>query len=322
MMVSWQTRMLNGLMRVAVKRRVARQPLDTAHIAETRSRLARLAARNVLPEGVTIAAADAGGVTAEWVKPAGLEVPGKTVLYLHGGGYVVGDPTLYRMFTWRLAEAACARVLAIDYRLAPEHPYPAAVEDALASYRWLLDNGHDGSDIALAGDSAGGNLVLVLLLRLREEGLPLPASAVCYSPWTDLTGSGASVTLNARRDPMLPGHRLRDMAHLYAPHADLRDPMLSPAFADFRGLPPLALFVGSTEVLLDDAIRVSDQARYAGVAVDLTIAPAQPHVYPVLARFLPEGRQAVAASGRFLLAHWLRAAGAHEHVARSTRAIA
>ncbi len=321
-MVSWQTRMLNGLMRVAVKRRLARQPLDPAHIAETRARLARLAARNVLPEGVTIAAADAGGVAAEWVQPGGLKVPGKSILYLHGGGYMVGDPTLYRMFTWRLAQAACCRILAIDYRLAPEHPYPAAVEDALASYRWLLDQGHDGSDIALAGDSAGGNLVLVLLLRLREEGLPLPASAVCYSPWTDLTGSGGSVTLNARRDPMLPGHRLRESAHLYAPHMDHRDPMLSPVFADFRGLPPLALFVGSTEVLLDDAVRVGDRARYAGVEVELTIAPAQPHVYPVLARFLPEGREAVAASDRFVLAHWLRATETRVRVTQPARAIA
>ncbi len=321
-LVSWQTRLVNGLLRVTVKRRLARETMNPARVEETRARLARLAARNTLPENVTITAVDANGVAGEWVDAPGLQVPGKTLLYLHGGAYTVGDPTLYRMFTWRLAAAACCRVLAIDYRLAPEHPYPAAVEDAVASYRWLLENGHDGSDLALAGDSAGGNLVLVLLQRLRAEGLPLPASAVCYSPWTDLTGSGASVTLNARRDPMLPGHRLREAAHLYAPDADLTDPLLSPLFANYRNLPPLAIHVGSTEVLLDDALRVADRARSAGVEVDLTVWPSQPHVFPVLARFIPEGRQAIGQSGRFLLAHWLCAADLRDSVSPRSRSIA
>ncbi|TVS16508.1 MAG: alpha/beta hydrolase [Gammaproteobacteria bacterium] len=321
-MVSWQTRLVNGLLRVTVKRRLAGETMDAARVVETRSRLARLAARNVPPPDVSIGAVNANGVAAEWVDAPGLQVPGKTLLYLHGGAYTVGDPTLYRMFTWRLAAAACCRVLAIDYRLAPEHPYPAAVEDAVASYRWLLENGHDGSDLALAGDSAGGNLVLVLLQRLRAEGLPLPASALCYSPWTDLTGTGASVTLNARRDPMLPGHRLREAATLYAPDADHRDPLLSPLFADFRDLPPLAIHVGSTEVLLDDALRVADRARAAGVKVELSVWRAQPHVFPLLARFIPEGRQAIAQSGRFLLAQWLCAADLRDSFSQRARNIA
>ena len=308
-MVSWQTRMVNGFLRLAVKRRLAAQTLDAEQAVAARGRLAKMAARNRLPANVTIEPVDAGGVPAEWVSTTGLRVPGKTLLYLHGGGYTVGTPELYRVFTWRLAEAACCRVLAIDYRLAPEHPYPAAVEDAVASYRWLLDQGHSGHDLAVAGDSAGGNLVLVLLQRLREEGLPMPASALCYSPWTDLTGSGASVILNARRDPMLPGHRLRDAAELYAPGADHRDPLISPLFADLHGMPPLSIHVGSTEVLLDDSTRLADRARSAGVSVDLNIWPAQPHVFPVLARLLPEGRQALHMSGRHLLAHWLMVRG-------------
>lgn len=308
-MVSWQTRMVNGFLRLAVKRRLATETLDADQAVAARARLAKLAARNRLPEEVAIEPVAAGGVPAEWVSAPGLRVPGKTLLYLHGGGYTVGNPELYRIFTWRLAEAACCRVLAIDYRLAPEHPYPAAVDDAVASYRWLLEQGHDGQDLAVAGDSAGGNLVMVLLQRLRAEGLPLPASAICYSPWTDLTGSGASVTLNARRDPMLPGHRLLEAAEMYAPGADHRDPLISPLFADFEGLPPLSIHVGSTEVLLDDSTRLADRARSAGVSVDLHIWPAQPHVFPVLARLLPEGRQALNMSGRFLLAHWLMARG-------------
>lgn len=308
-MVSWQTRMVNGFLRLAVKRRLASETLDAEQAVAARARLAKLAARNRLPADVAIEPVAAGDVPAEWISAPGLRVPGKTLLYLHGGGYTVGNPELYRIFTWRLAEAACCRVLAIDYRLAPEHPYPAAVDDAVASYRWLLEQGHEGRDLAVAGDSAGGNLLMVLLQRLREEGLPLPASAICYSPWTDLTGSGASVTLNARRDPMLPGHRLREAAELYAPGADHRDPLISPLFADFGGLPPLSIHVGSTEVLLDDSTRLADRARSAGVSVDLNIWPAQPHVFPVLARLLPEGRQALNMSGRFLLAHWLMARG-------------
>lgn len=301
--------MVNGFLRLAVKRQLATGTLDAEQAVATRARLSKLAARNRLPTDVTIEPAEAGGVPAEWVTAPGLRVPGKTLLYLHGGGYTVGSPELYRVFTWRLAEAACCRVLAIDYRLAPEHPYPAAVDDAVASYRWLLEQGHEGQDLAVAGDSAGGNLVMVLLQRLREEGLPLPASAICYSPWTDLTGSGASVTLNARRDPMLPGQRLLDAAKMYAPGADHRAPLISPLFADFEGLPPLSIHVGSTEVLLDDSTRLADRARSAGVSVDLNIWPAQPHVFPVLARLLPEGRQALNMSGRFVLAHWLMARG-------------
>ncbi len=308
-MVSWQTRMVNGVLRLAVKRRLASQTLDVEQAVATRARLAELAARNRLPPDVTIEPVDAAGVGAEWVSAPGLRVPGKTLLYLHGGGYTVGNPELYRIFTWRLAEAGCCRVLAIDYRLAPEHPYPAAVDDAVAAYRWLLDQGHDGHDLAVAGDSAGGNLTLVLLQHLREKGLPMPASALCYSPWTDLSGSGASVILNARRDPMLPGHRLRDAADLYAPGADHRDPLISPLFADYRGFPPLSIHVGSTEVLLDDSTRVADRASSAGVSVDLKVWPSQPHVFPVLARVIPEGRKALAMSGRHLLAHWLMARG-------------
>ncbi len=307
-MASVRTRLVNGVLRVAVKRRLARQPMDVARVEETRRRLARIARRNAVPLGVTVTPGEIGGVPGEWVNGPGLAVPGKTLLYLHGGAYAVGTAEVYRILTWRLAEAACCRVFVLEYRLAPEHPYPAASDDALAAYRALIDAGHRGEDLAVAGDSAGGNLVFVLLQRIRAEGLPMPASAVGLSPWTDLTGSGASLILNARRDPMLPAHRLREAAELFAPDADHRDPLLSPVFADFRRFPPIALHVGSTEILLDDSTRIADKARRAGVSVTLRVWQAQPHVFPILAQFVPEARAAIAEIGRFLLAHWLLAA--------------
>lgn len=305
--MSWQSRLINTALRLTVKRQLLRSGAGPEQVQATRARLARMAQRQTLPGDVNVEAVDANGVAAEWVTRTGLRVANKTLLYLHGGAYAVGSPELYRVLTWRLAEAACCRVLVIDYRLAPEHPYPAAVEDALSSYRWLLEQGHEGRDIALAGDSAGGNLLLVLLQRLQQEGLPMPAAGICYSPWTDLTASGASVQLNARRDPMLPAQGLRHAAESYAPGVDHRQPLLSPLFADMHGWPPLDIHVGSTEILLDDATRLADRVRSAGVHADLRIWPAQPHVFPLFARFLPEGREAIAGSGRFLLAHWLLA---------------
>jgi acetyl esterase/lipase len=319
-MTSLQTRILNTVLRVAVKRDMERRPLALAHISQVRTRLDRLADRVRFPTGVRFEPAVLGGVPIDWAEAAGPRFDDRAVLYLHGGGYAVGSAHLYRQFAWRIAEAACARVATLDYRLAPEHPYPAAADDALAAYRALLDAGFTGDRLAIAGDSAGGNLVLVLLQRIRAAGLPMPASAVCLSPWADLTASGASVRLNARRDPMLPANRLREAADLYAPDLDHADPLLSPVFADFAGFPPLSVYVGSTEILVDDAIRVADRARSAGVPVRLVIAPNQPHVYPVFAQFLPEGRAAVAEIGRFLLYRWVRSAEAAGRASRNRAA--
>jgi len=307
-MASLRTHLLSALLRATTKRDMARRPFDPRGIRRVRARLERLERHCDAPSGVRFEPTTLGGVAGEWTYPRELQQPRKALLYLHGGGYVVGSARLYRRLTWRLAEAACARVAAIDYRLAPNHPYPAQAEDALAAYNALLGCGFEARDLAVVGDSAGGNLALQLLLRLQCRGEPQPAAAVCFSPWTDICGASRSLRYNRRREALLAGDRLRDGMRLIAPGTDCREPLLSPVYADLSGLPPLAVHVGSHEILLDDATRLTRAARAAGVEAHLHIWDAQPHAFPVFARWLPEGRAAIADCGRFLLHQWLTAA--------------
>jgi epsilon-lactone hydrolase len=251
------------------------------------------------PRRVRTMAVDAGGVPADWVvAPASL--PDRHVLYLHGGGYRVGAPSTYRHITWRIAEAARARVLVIDYRLAPEHPFPAPVEDALAAYRWLLAEGAAPGRLIVMGDSAGGGLTLALLLKLRDEGLPLPAAAVAISPWTDLAVTGASLRLNAQADPMINADEVPKFAADYLAGADPRNPYASPLYGDPAGLPPTLIQVGSDEVLRDDAMRMAEKMRGANCQVDLQIWPRAPHCWHLLAPILPEARAAIDDIGAFI----------------------
>jgi len=245
---------------------------------------------------------DADGVPAAWVVPSGLDTK-RIVLYLHGGGYNAGSITSHLPLTSNIALAAKARVLAIDYRLAPERVFPAAVEDAVAAYQWLLMESIPARQIVVAGDSAGGGLTLSLLLSLREKGLPLPAAAVCLSPWTDLTCSGESWSTNAKVDFMLKKGSTLQAAKLYAGDADLRTPLASPLYADLAGLPPLLIQVGSEEVLLSDSTLFAEKARLAGVDVALENWKGMQHVWQYAASFLPEARQAVARIGEFIIQH-------------------
>jgi epsilon-lactone hydrolase len=251
---------------------------------------------------VDITHVEAGGVPAAWIVPSGLE-PKRIVLYLHGGGYNAGSITSHLPLTSNIALAAKARVLAIDYRLAPERVFPAAVEDAVAAYQWLLMESIPARQIVVAGDSAGGGLTLSLLLSLREKGLPLPAAAVCLSPWTDLTCSGESWSTNAKVDFMLKKGSTLQAAKLYAGDADLRTPLASPLYADLAGLPPLLIQVGSEEVLLSDSTLFAEKARLAGVDVALENWKGMQHVWQYAASFLPEARQAVARIGEFIIQH-------------------
>ncbi len=271
-----------------------------AGIAERRQRAAatgRLVPHP--PPTIRTAKVEAGGVAAEWVAAAAHD--DRHILYLHGGGFAIGSPALYRHVTWRLAAAARARLLAIDYRLAPEHPFPAALDDALAAYRWLLDQGADPRRIAVIGDSAGGGLVFSLLLRCRDEGrLPLPACAVALSPWTDLALSGASLRVNARADPFIDGSDMPLLAGWYLDGADPCNPYASPLYGDPSGLPPSLIQVGSDEVLRDDATRMAERLRAAGCEVALEIWPRMPHVWQLFAEVMPEARRAIAGIGAFV----------------------
>jgi acetyl esterase/lipase len=277
------------------------KPGPEASLAERRRRAAA-ADRWVRdpPPGIKRVAVDAGGVAAEWVT-APVAQAGVNILYLHGGGYVIGSPSLYRNLTWRLARSAAARLLAVDYRLAPEFPFPAAVDDAMAAYEWVLAGGADPRRLVVVGDSAGGGLAFALLLRCRDEGrLPLPAAVVALSPWTDLALTGASLTRNAVADPFLDANGIPPIARCYLAGADPRHPYASPLYGDPTGLPPALIQVGGDEVLRDDATRMADRLRAAGCEVALEVWPRMPHVWHLFASVMPEARHAITRIGAFV----------------------
>ena len=221
------------------------------------------------------------------------------VLYLHGGAYRLGSPATYRNFSWRIAAAAQARVVALDYRLAPEHPFPAALDDALAAYRWLLSKAAP-TRLALLGDSAGGGLALGLLLKLRDAGLPLPPAAVVLSPWTDLALTGPSITANAQSDPMLNADDLPQFAADYLGGTNPANPYASPLYGDPAGLPPTLFQVGSDEILRDDTLRMAEKLIGAGCKAVVEVWPRMPHVWHLLAPLVPEARAAIKRVGAYI----------------------
>lgn len=245
---------------------------------------------------------NAGGLPAEWAADESA-AGDQAVLYLHGGGYVIGSVRTHRVLMAGLSRASGARVLGLEYRLAPEHPFPAAVEDAVAAYRWLLRQGYAPGRIAVAGDSAGGGLAVAMLAQARSYGLPLPAAAVCFSPWVDLEGIGDSMTANAGSSDMVERDGLLFMANAYLNGANPRAPLAAPLYADLRGLPPTLIQAGGAETLLDDSTRLADAARAAGVAVELDVWDDMIHVWQLFAPMLPEGRQALAQAGAFIRKH-------------------
>ncbi len=241
----------------------------------------------------------AGGVAAEWVCAPNAAAD-RAVLYLHGGGYVIGSVNTHRDLMSRISRAAGARVLGLDYRLAPENPFPAAVDDAVAAYRWLLGQGLKPNKIAVAGDSAGGGLTVAALLAIRDAKLPAPAAGVCMSPWVDLEGIGESMKTRAAVDPVVQREGLLGMAAAYLGGKNPRTPLAAPLYAELKGLPPLLIQVGNDETLLDDSTRLAEKAKAAGVNVKLEVWPEMIHVWQMFAAFLPEGQQAVEGIGKFV----------------------
>jgi len=250
-----------------------------------------------VPASIRISPSQVGGVPGEWVEgPAAAKT---VLLYLHGGGYFACSAQSHRPITVGFALHGF-RVLAPDYRLAPENQFPAAVDDAVAAYRGLLAEGHSPGSIVVAGDSAGGGLTLSLLLALREAGTPLPAGAALFSPWTDLAATGDSVRTNADRCAMFNGPDIGPSARYYLGTTDPRNPLASPLYADLKGLPPLLIHVGEDEVLRDDSTRLAERAREAGVRVELKVWPVVPHAWQLAPHMIPEARQSLRESATFL----------------------
>jgi len=270
-----------------------------ADVNEQRRQLKALLSAQPLPGNVTVTAATLGGVPTAEITVDGVE-PRNTVLYFHGGVYVLGDAFLAAELASQIGRRTRAKVISVDYRLAPEHPYPAAVDDALAAYAALLDNGTAPSDIAFAGESAGGGLAIALLVNARDHGLPLPAAAYVMSPYVDLTLAGATMETKRAADPLLSPEALRDRVGDYTAGQDAALGLISPIFADLSGLPPLIIQAGTHEVLLDDAIRLAWQAAIADVEVTLDITPGVPHVFQAYHAILDEAAAALDRAGQRL----------------------
>jgi acetyl esterase/lipase len=297
-MPSWQARTVTWTLKRLTKTRTADEKIEnTRRLIRWVERIPRRRTGIALRPAVVT-----GGVVpvaAEWVEPIGVN-PRRTLVYLHGGAYFFCSPRTHRPIAAFLARHIPARVLLPDYRLAPEHPFPAAVEDALACVGWVLAQGTEARDLALAGDYAGGGLALAVLIALRDAGRALPAAAACISPWTDLTASGASITTNSESDAWVYGETVKLGARGYLAGADPTHPLASPLHADLKGLPPLLLHVSDSEVLLDDSVRLAEKARAAGVSAQCKIWPGLPHVWQGFVPFIPEAAQSLGEISGFL----------------------
>jgi acetyl esterase/lipase len=284
--MSIQLFFVDKILRLTVKNRFRRHP----DIMELRAIMAEMPLRPA-PGHISVESVTLGGIRAERLRAAHPNDT-KAILYIHGGGFVAGVPGNHRPLTWRLAEKVNVPVYVIDYRLAPEHPFPAALDDCTAAYRALLDKGIPAKSIIVAGDSAGGNLTLVTTLKLKELGLEQPAALICLSPATDMEGF-ESRRSNIRSDAMFTAEMFPTLAPHYCPGRDARDPFISPWRGDVSGLPPTLIQCSSIEMLRDDSIYMADKMKHAGVDVTLEIWPRVFHVWQVMADILPEGRRAI-----------------------------
>ncbi len=291
-MASWQAHVAASVCKVIIKRPLVKRPT----LATIRKTLG--AARPPVPRGCTAKDAAVGDVRGEWMTADSLTTIG-TLLYLHGGAHVACSPVTHRPITSWFARQGW-RVFAPDYRLAPEHRFPAGIDDCVAVYRALLASGTDAKQLVVAGDSAGGNLTLALCLSLRAKGLPQPAAIALFSPVTDFTWSGASSIDNSPRCAMFSKDILPVGAEFYLGEHDPRDPLVSPYYADLQGLPPMVFHVGDDEILRDDSIRVAENAQKAGIDVQIKTWPVVPHVWQILHRLIPEGRESLRLVNTFL----------------------
>jgi acetyl esterase/lipase len=296
--ISWQARCAEFLLRLVVRRKT----VSGIELVGLRNQFAVADRRWFrIPQDVRLTDVDAGGTAAQWVDTPDCETR-RVILYLHGGGFAVHLPSLYAGFTARLGRELKARVLMVDYRLAPEYPFPAAVDDCHAAYRWLIGQGFTASDIVIAGDSAGGNLTLVTLLRIKAAGHPMPACAVAISPGVDLTLSSPSIVENENSDALLRIATVLQLLGAYVGPEMRLAPLVSPLFGDLNGLPPLLLQAGTREILSDDAARFGAAARAAGVTAEVELWHGMQHCFQLL-KFLPESIHALEAITAFVNRH-------------------
>ena len=296
-MTSWQTRITNFILR-RMKPKLAKKEGDQL-VGFLRKQMAmpgEKTAKDTIVEKISM-----DGVNCEWVS-VGVVPANKVLVYFHGGAYVSGSPVSHRDYAAAMSKSLGIKLLMVDYRLAPEYSFPAPIEDALAVYKALLEDGYGAADLFVGGDSAGGNLTLSLLQQIRSLGLAMPKAACLFSPWADLTHSGGSIVTNANIDPMLPVIMLQRCADIYAAGADKKDPLISPIFTDMTNFPPMIIHVGSTEILLDDAKTIADLCEQAGVEAKLHIWEKAPHAFPILVKFLPEARAAIEQTAEFFRA--------------------
>ena len=293
-MPSLQTRVLNLILRRVLKSK----PLHEMDPEELRAYIDKWA-MNGAPKGVCVEGVDDGALKGEWQRLENA-TGDKLILYLHGGGYVFGSPKTHRPLSAALGRRTRRNVFSLDYRLAPENPAPAAVDDALACYRALLEKGYDPASISLVGDSAGGGLALAVTLAIKERAMPMPGCLVLFSPWTDLTVSGESIQANEETDAMFHAAHIIGGAARVLGGGDPAAPFVSPLFADHRGFPPTLIFVSDSEVLLDDSVRLHERMRAAGVEATLVVENELTHAWPLFIGWTPEAKVAVQRAATYI----------------------
>jgi monoterpene epsilon-lactone hydrolase len=288
-----------------IRKALAQNPPTAGSFEERRARWEPLFHKICpVPEGTVTEPVAGAGLRGEWVSAAGVSRnEPRILLYIHGGGFTAGTAAAYRGLSSHLSAATRCRVLAVDYRWAPEEPFPAALEDCIAGYRWLVGLGASPCNVALVGDSAGGNLVVAMLLALKQDGDAMPAAGICLSPIFDLALTGNSLIARAERDPMILASSLQKCSAAYRGNSDPRNPLMSPLYGDLAGLPPLLLQCGSEEMLRDDSVRLAEKGKAAGVEVTFEEWDEMVHVWHLFADRLADARKALARIGEFVRAH-------------------
>ncbi|TNE41287.1 MAG: alpha/beta hydrolase [Alphaproteobacteria bacterium] len=294
-MVSWQSRIHNNILKLSKLRRFNPRVAADKMRAGGDKAMARF---SKVPANVKVIPIETGRTKAEWIEPPNAQQH-RVILYLHGGGYCIGSPDTHRGLVARLCEQASARGLLVDYRLAPENKFPAAIEDALDAYQWLLGQGIDPKGIVIAGDSAGGGLAIATCMALRDASATQPAAIVAMSPWTDLALTGWSMLTLAKEDPFMTPEMLGLFARHYLQGKSPTQPLASPLYGDFRGLPPMMIHVGANEILRDDATRLTQKAEASGTDISVEVWDGMPHIFQIF-NWLPESKGSLARFGSFI----------------------